>query len=174
MFFFDLFPTIEYDVPLTNITKRFSFLREILLNDDNYVSYALADWDTPEKLALKFYGSEEQSWLILLANRTENPFSCFYRSNYDLIKFCNMKYDIAIYSVHHLIDTDNNPVDEIDTWYYNNKPLALRDKLVYPVTNYDYEYNRNEDAKVIKLLQPYLVPQIENEIRAALTPSNIG
>lgn len=169
MFFFTPFPTIttDNDITLTDITKRFSLLKTILSDDESYQLYSVNEWDTPESIAEKFYGNERYSWLILLANRAEtnNVFSCFYRSDKDMFNHCKKKYGTHLYEITSLKDANTNEtLDELDFYYYYNKPFKLKGRNFIPITHLDSEKQKNEDAKIIKIINPYLIQQVEVEI----------
>lgn len=76
--FFDLFPTIPFDIAqqrnnanydvVTNIFFRLRFIREVLSNASSYYEYIVKDTDTPEILAFNIYGDAEAHWMILMAN----------------------------------------------------------------------------------------------------------
>lgn len=169
MYYFTPFSQIQTEEALlTDITQRFTILDSVLDDEESYISYELKDWDTPETLAKQFYGSDQYSWLILLANRalTNNPFSCQYASYPILLNYCKEKYGIKLYDTVKLKDAKTHlPLDEVDTYYYYNQPLKLKNTFVVPITNYDVEYERNEIAKTIKIIKPTLLFQIESEIK---------
>lgn len=76
--FFDLFPTIPFDIAqqrnnsnfenVTNIFFRLRFIREVISNASSYYEYIIKDSDTPEILAFNIYGDAEAHWIILMAN----------------------------------------------------------------------------------------------------------
>lgn len=82
MAFFNLYPTINYDITgtkptnyqnITNLLFRFGFLQDILDNISAYYEYNITESDTPEILAEKAYGDATAYWIILLANRIHDP-----------------------------------------------------------------------------------------------------
>lgn len=75
--FFDLFPTIPYDIQgkqltnyqnVTNIFFRMRVIREVLSSTSTYYEHLVRDDETPEILADKIYGDPEAHWIILMAN----------------------------------------------------------------------------------------------------------
>ncbi len=172
MFFFTHFPEIAFDDKfLTNITKRFTVLKDILAQDDVMISYEMKDWDTPESIARDVYGADRYSWLVLLTNwaLTDNPFCAFYRSNKEILDFCKEKYGVHLFNTFYLKDGKTNlPLDEVDTFYYFNQPLKLRDKQVIPITLVDFENQRNDQVKTIKLIPSRFLIQIEEELKTLL------
>lgn len=71
------YPVIEYDI---NTYIRDYYFRVVFY--DNYVKnnilhfhlYNLQYGDTPEKLSMEFYGTDEFWYMILLVNNIEDPF----------------------------------------------------------------------------------------------------
>lgn len=176
MFFFEYLNKIitdDYGI-ITNLSERFTIIDKILENPDSHFLYNLKDWDTPENIAKRYYGNEKYSWLLLLTNRalTDNPFSCFYRSSRELFLFCKEKYGIHLYDIAYLKDTDSTRLDEVESFYYFNKPLKLKNRTVIPMTYLDVESEKNESAKVIKIINPEFLTQIESEINDLFVKNN--
>lgn len=81
--FFDLFPTVAYDINakkqlkyynnVTNVFFRLRVIREVLSNSTTYYEHLVKEGDTPEILADKVYGDTEAHWIILLANDILDP-----------------------------------------------------------------------------------------------------
>lgn len=169
MFFFTPFDKIQTDeVLLTDIIQRFTIFDEVLNDPESFVEYELKDWDTPESVSKNFYGSDEYSWVILLANRgvSDNPFSCMYASNNILFDFCKEKYGTKIYDVVALKDSRTGKLlDELDSYYYFNDPTRLKNMFVVPLTYFDIEQEKNENSKIIKIIKPLLLIQLESELK---------
>ena len=172
MFFYTYFPEVLFeDKLILNITKRFTVLKELLSDTDSIIEYEMKDWDTPESIARVVYGHDRYSWLVLLINwaLSDNPFCSFYRSNQELLEFCKEKYGVHLFEISFLKDSKLNiPLDEVDSFYYFNQPLKLRDKQIVPITLIDHESERNEQVKVIRLIPPQFLEQIENELKSIL------
>ena len=80
--FLDKFPNISYDINkngysnydiITDITFRFSFIREVLNNTTAYYEYTIKEDETPEILADRIYKDPQAYWIILYANNIYDP-----------------------------------------------------------------------------------------------------
>jgi hypothetical protein len=73
--YFTNFPIIEYrGKQIRNITNR-SKIRENILSDPYiYLPYTIADGEKPETVAQLYYGSVEDTWIVLLANDMVDPY----------------------------------------------------------------------------------------------------
>lgn len=82
MNFMDKFPKIPYDInkgqysnfdSITDLTFRFSIIKDVLNNIAAYYEYDIREGETPEILADKVYGDPEAYWIILYANDIYDP-----------------------------------------------------------------------------------------------------
>lgn len=80
--FLDKFPKVPYDITrgqytnfdnVTDLTFRFSIIKEVLDNISAYYEYAIKEDETPEILADRVYGNPEAYWIILYANDIYDP-----------------------------------------------------------------------------------------------------
>jgi hypothetical protein len=80
--FFDFFPKIQYDVnygkyPInvtaTDIFFRIGMIKDTLQQISSYYVYEIADGETPEILADKFYDDVGAGWMIIYANNIMDP-----------------------------------------------------------------------------------------------------
>ena len=73
--YFTYFKKIEYqEKEIRDITNR-SKIREDLLSDPFiYLPYTINDGEKPETVAQLYYGSVDDTWLVLLANNITDPY----------------------------------------------------------------------------------------------------
>lgn len=80
--FLDRFPKIPYDINknmfsnyenITDLTFRFSIIKEVLNNISAYYEYTIIEGETPEILADRVYGDPGAYWMILYANEIYDP-----------------------------------------------------------------------------------------------------
>jgi|688.fasta_scaffold00075_87 hypothetical protein len=81
--FFDVFPTIKYDINknriyeqtenVTNIFFRIGILKKVINNLSTYYTYTVEDNETPEIIAEKVYGDTGAGWIILYTNQIFDP-----------------------------------------------------------------------------------------------------
>lgn len=194
--YFRNYPTVEYQVDknsnntvvMRNIMIRSKVLDTILNNDDAFFPFKLRDFDRPDTLADKYYGSSEYYWVVLYSN---NAFDLYYdfpmdRQSFD--RFLVEKYAdqyqpatelffagvsgapgnfddrLILYLsevVHHYLDGDGFTVD-LET--YNADTSSLK----RAVSVYDYEFELNESKREIKLLDDRLLNQIVSEVESSL------
>ena len=183
-FFFDPFPTVEYDVKknnklelLTNVTVRFK-LQEVLNNRVSILyNYSVKDGERPDVIAHKYYGDSSLDWIVLLTNGIINPHFDWPLDSATFNKFIKNKYgsrSVAAAQVHHYekilrsqnVLFDGTIIDEKTVWVdqdtYNTLDPSER-KIVY---SYDFENELNEKKGQIKILDKRYVTQIVNEVDA--------
>lgn len=82
MNFMDKFPKIPYDINksqysnfdnITDLTFRFSIVKDVINNIAAYYEYDIREGETPEILADRVYGDPEAYWIILYANDIYDP-----------------------------------------------------------------------------------------------------
>lgn len=83
MSYFPKFPTVPYTfdttgkntksvVDVTVGLRLFDYMPE--RSSNAYVDYIVQDGETPQHIADRVYGSPNYDWIVLLANRVENPY----------------------------------------------------------------------------------------------------
>jgi hypothetical protein len=75
------------DVEVTDIFKRFKFLEKFKNSIRFYQDYYVQDNESPEHVALKFYGDSHWSWLVLLFNEILDPYYDWPMSDEDIEKW---------------------------------------------------------------------------------------
>lgn len=127
--FLDKFPQIPYDINktgysnydrVTDITFRFSIIKEILNNTTAYYEYVIREGETPEVLADRVYGDPESYWIILYANNIYDP-QYDWPLDYDAFdKYIVSKYGSianAKSQIHHYEKVIAREVENSDTVY---------------------------------------------------------
>lgn len=178
-FYFSNFPTTEYSVngqalEVTNITKRFAFVEDVMKNKYAYYYYDVQDGERPDAVAYKMYENASIDWIILMTNRIVDPYFQWPLSYREFVEFMNKKYgniddartmDKAFYKIvqHSTVLFDGTVVPEkrieIDSYMYNTTVAEDR----YKISVYDYEYELNEKRRHIKIIDKAYVPQILRE-----------
>lgn len=149
--YFDLFPTIEYDIDRTrgsspqtvpNIFFRLRFLREVLNQTSSYLMYRLEEGDTPEILAEKIYNDSGAGWMILYANKimdpqfdwplTDSEFDAYIIAKYGSIE----KAQTAIHSAQKIVTVENLSDSTTHTQTYDLCVKRLTDNR--PDVPFDY------------------------------------
>lgn len=78
--YFLRFPVLPYDIAkdknytyIRNLFRTFRIRPETITNKGAYYSFDIPDWESPESLADKIYGSVHLYWIFFQMNQTINP-----------------------------------------------------------------------------------------------------
>ncbi len=166
MFYFNYFPqVIKNNILLTDITKRYDIFEKILQEEKYFFFIELSQGETIENIAERLYGSPEYSWLILLSTRAEHPAFVNYKTDREMTDFIKQKYGPALFETHHYQRLDGRVLDDVDTLYYKANPHSLTFKDVIKVSFDSFEREENEKRRILKVIRPEFLPQIESEIK---------
>lgn len=138
--------TVNY---ITNIFLRNVIDDEIKNNLSLFDEYDILDGETPEILSFKFYRTPNLHWLILHTNDILDPRFDWPLSTYNLIKYCEGKYD-NINAAHHYINSDG--------YIVNSTEIGAT-----PVSNFVYEEELNEEKRRIKIIKPNYIDAMISE-----------
>lgn len=73
--YFTHFKKIEYQgKQVRDITNRSKIRDDLLADPFIYLPYTIADGEKPETVAQLYYGSVDDTWLVLLANNITDPY----------------------------------------------------------------------------------------------------
>lgn len=73
--YFTNFPTVNYKgKDVRNITNRSKIRDEILSDPFVFLPYTIADGEKPETVAQLYYGTVDDTWLVLFANDMTDPY----------------------------------------------------------------------------------------------------
>lgn len=171
-----------------NIMTRISMKSSIFKNPLSYYQYDIQEGDTPEIVAHKYYGDSYRYWVVLLSNQMLDPQWDWPMSPTQLREYIDTKYaDLGIdpytaIKVRRKVITQQNlstrnvvtqkvqiSKAEYDNLSPSQNTFTFADGQVVVTTtkemvNYnDYELERNENRRSIRLLNKDYVPQIERE-----------
>jgi hypothetical protein len=133
--FLDRFPKISYDITknkysnfenVTDLTFRFSVIKEVLDNTAAYYEYAIREGETPEILADRVYGDPEAYWLILYANNIYDPQYDWPMNTDTFQKFIVGKYgsiEAAQSGIHHYEKIVARQIGGSETVYMDKTPV---------------------------------------------------
>lgn len=179
--FFQDFPKIEYDfwkqgkyITITNTTKRFAPLKEILNKSILYYDYEIGANQRPDTVSHMIYGSVDYEWILFMFNEIFDPYYQWPLSYNEFKSYLEVKYgsveaSTQLIKEYRYITTPYQKLDDgtiiqerslvIDQSYYSTLPDYER-KIIYA---YDYEVEKNNSRSRIKLLDPVYLPQINAE-----------
>ena len=182
--FFQHYPQIDYNITGTappkfktaiNIMMR-AKIRNVISNDIvQYFPYSIPEAERPDNTSFKIYGDVKYTWLIFLINDIHDPIYEWPLATRDLVNFIKDKYgtiNAAKTEIHHYEQivrtrveatgtTDAIPVAkiEVDVTTYNALNAEDRD-IVY---SYNWELDRNESKRNIKLIDAMYVGDVMSE-----------
>lgn len=160
MKYFQYYPTIQYgDTVISDFFKRFVISDTVLENTAYYEWYPVQDGETPESISLKFYGSSNYTWIVLLANGIQNPYYDWVLTDSDLFTFVQRKYGVGHENDVHHYEAYNDTELENGTW------VAFNFVNKKTVTNLDHETTQNEKKRLIKIVLPSVIGSVETALK---------
>lgn len=140
-------PKVQYNADLiTDITHNITI--EWTEGNVLFVNYTIQDGDTAENIAYRLWTDSSLSWILCFVNGIIDPFFDWPLRSDELLEFTKNKYGSDnIYATHHY---------ERDGYVVNGSPS---DKTVTAVSNFDYEFKKNEEKRDILLPTESFVQQ---------------
>lgn len=149
------FTQSDFGSPITmsDILVRTQPTKKYLATSTILTPYVVSDGDTPENVSYKFYGTPLYHWIILIINEITDPREEWPLSERQLTDMITLKYPDNLSSdVYEWRDTTTGYVVD-----YNAGLAASGD--IYSVSIYEYETEKNESKRNIKLLEPVYIQQ---------------
>ena len=166
--YFNLFPTIKYDVTGdgTKTTIK-DFLLRVKVRDyvkNNrawFAKYIVEQDETPEMVAFKIYGQAQYHWVVLLFNQITNPYYDWPLKVRDFYAFINDKYTNPTAVHHYEISQESG-----DT----NIKIKVESTVVgaAEVTNLEYEEAIQKTKREIRILKPSYLGQFRTEFETLI------
>ena len=166
--YFDLFPTIEYDVTgdgtkttIKDLLLRVKVRDYVKNNRSWFAKYIVEQDETPEMVAFKIYGQAQYHWVVLLFNQITNPYYDWPLKQRDFYTFINNKYANPS-AVHHY---------EISQESGNTKVKIKVESTVAgaaEVTNLEYEEAIQKTKREIRILKPSYLGQFRTEFETLI------
>lgn len=130
---------------VTNILRHVDIQTEIIGDPDNLSSYTIQGGDTPEIVSQKIYGTPNDHWLLLLANRIMNPMYEWALHGEAFEKHLAEKYgDVIVFLA-----------DETDPTLPCSIPIVRGDTVFVSDTSVDGYGNRSYDPVNTALVVSY-------------------
>ena len=181
--YFKNFPTIPYDSTGTgqtkdvkNLLRRVAVRTKIKTNTFFYDTYDIKNGESPESIADKLYDDPELHWVVLLVNDITDRYHQWPMTYAQLLQFVNDKYDDPN-GVHHyeIPQASGDTTKTIEV--YANEALHANDVSYYPnatiITNIEYEENKQDELRKIRLLDPRFIGQFVEEYENLMKESII-
>ena len=182
--FFQHYPQINYDIsgarPIKtktaiNIMVKAKIKNMLTNSIVNYFPYSIPEAERPDITSFKVYGNVKYTWLIFLINDIQDPIFDWPLNSREFGNFIKDKYGTlndAQTTVHHYEQIIRTRVEatgtteaipektiEVDETSYDALDAADR-KIIYC---YDWEVDRNEAKRDIKLIDRKYVADILSE-----------
>ena len=142
--YFKSHPKMTYNnKECVNIFHKNVFINIIEDEYQYYEMHTLMEGETPETVALKYYGDMSLHWIVILLNSIINIKKDWPLDSSEMDEYILKKYPGSSYhDVHHYIDSDGDVVDDEDG---------------FPVSNLENALNINEAKRNIKIVKPEYV-----------------
>ena len=160
--FFENFPIIAYDSvgngeykAVTDLLRRVAIRSKVRSNVLVFDTYDVKQGETPEMLADKLYNDPELHWVILLINDITDRYHQWPMNNNQFLTYLNDKYSYVDATHHYEISQvsgDTTIKINIGTDNTEHSGASI-------VTNREYEEERQDELRKIRLLNPiYIEP----------------
>tara|TARA_Y100001963_G_scaffold157434_1_gene253650 strand:- start:1666 stop:2193 length:528 start_codon:yes stop_codon:yes gene_type:complete len=172
--YFDKFPLFVYDgrgdgelTVVTNLLKRVAMRTKVRAETLLFDTYDVKEGESPESIAFKLYGDTEYQWIVLLFNNITDRYHQWPLTTPQFLQFVNDKYDNPNDTHHYEINqTSGDTTVKINIGTDNTDfPSAT------PITNIEYEQERQDEIRQIRLLDPTYVEQVTDEFEKLIKQS---
>jgi hypothetical protein len=177
MTYFSNYPLIRYNNKISlNLLLRAKIISDVLDRYQVYYPYVIKDSETADFLAYKFYRDPELDWVIYYSNNMIDPIHEWPMSTNDLERFIEKKYNKRSFETKNDIlhyeytGLDSETPEDIARKRYTMAAvtysfLSTEERSGWtPVYVYDYEFNKNESKRNIRLLDSSYISQIKSEL----------
>ena len=179
--YFSNFPLINYkDSATRNIILKAQFFRNVINNAGAFYTYVVRDGERADTIAFDYYGHSDYAWIVYFSNDIVDPYFEWPMDTFQLTEFTIKKYGSIPAAmakiVHYVYDPSVNPSDpeyeynlsyilDIDTYAYRAaNDGSFQANLWIAKSAYDYELEKNDDLRNIKLIDSSYLNQINREI----------
>ena len=179
--YFSNFPLINYNDSATrNIILKAQFFKQVIDSVGAFYTYVVRDGERPDSIAYDYYGHSDYSWIVYFSNSIVDPYFEWPMDSFQFQEFIIKKYGSIPAAMEEIVYyVYNDAVDPTDPEYEYNLSYKM-DTVTYnyKVANdqsfqvnrwieknaYDYELEKNDDNRNIKLLDSAYLGQINREI----------
>ena len=169
--YFSLFPTIFYDAVgnsdpkvVTHLLKRVAVHSKASETVALFDTYDVRNGETPEMIAHKYYDDAEYHWVILLVNNITDRYHQWPMNTRQFLAHLAERYD-NVDAVHHYeinqVSGNTNVKINIGTSNVDTDGNTIADATL--VTNREYEEEKQDVLRKIRLLDPEYLEQFVEE-----------
>jgi len=165
------FPLIVYDSVgdgkyknVKNLMRRVAFRSKVKTNTMMFDTYDVKEGETPESIADKLYDDSELHWIVLMVNDITDRYHQWPKNQNQFLAHINDKYS-NISGTHHyeISQTSGDTTIKINIGTDNtDHPTATL------ITNYEYEQERQDASRKIRLLSPEYVSDFVEEFKSIM------
>ena len=188
--YFSLVPNIAYDekpikfpfsesdyVIAKNFFRRYKINDDIFSNVVYFKKYSIVDGERPDTVANKAYGDPFYDWVLLMTNNLVNAQFDWPKTNYQLYKELEAKFDNPYGTIHHYetYEIGQYPAGlVVDEAFYNgqqklniNGSVQLKNgnEICRPVTIAEWYTSENEKKREIFLLKPQYLESFVDDFK---------
>lgn len=187
----ELLPIIEYNgEKIKDISRRFVIKWIQSRHSKPYwFEHRMEGWKSIENVAYDFYGSCNYIWAIMVANNIIHPIHDWLKKEEEVIRLAEQKYGAEFLNYpHHYEYNDMKYTTRLKTLVDARKtkakygyaiPQDVYDAVleqhvnsvneiyagdIKVVTNIQYEIEQNEKKRIIKVIYPSIISDIESEM----------
>ena len=172
--YFNAFPEIIYDgegngefTIVTNLLKRVALREKVRTNTLLYDTYDVKEGESPESLAHRLYGSTEYHWVVMYVNNIVDRYHDWPMTTPQFLDYVNEKYS-NVSGIHHYEITQSSGSTKVKINIGDDNtdyPSAT------PITNLEFEQERQDKLRQIRFLDPSYLTQFVNEYVALMNES---
>ena len=164
--YFESFPLIPYDSVgdgnyklVTNLLKRVALRSKVKINASLFDTYDVKEGQTPEEIANKLYGDPNLHWIVMYVNNVTDRYHQWPMTTPQFLSFINEKYSDPD-GLHHyeITQTSGDTTVKIDIGADNTDHSGAT-----AITNREFEEERQDTLRKIRLLDPAYVDQFVEE-----------
>ena len=169
--YFAQFPLNVYDSVgdesykiVTHLLKRVAVRAKVKVNTLFFDTYDVKEGETPEMIADKLYDDPELHWIVLMVNDITDRYHQWPMNQNQFLAYIDDKYS-NISGIHHyeINQTSGDTTVKINIGTDNTDyPTATL------ITNYEYEQERQDTLRKIRLLSPEYVTDFVSEFKSIM------
>ena len=176
--YFESFPTIFYDAngdgtfkDVKNLLRRVGLRTLVKSNVLLFDTYEVKEGETPEMIAHKLYGDSNLHWIILMINEVTDRYHQWPMTVPQFLDFINDKYDNPD-GIHHYETTQTSGDTKVKIEVFNEVDDDAYTGLT-PITNREYEEDRQDKLRSIRLIDPKFIGQFDAEFQTLMKETAI-
>ena len=176
--YFESFHTLFYDAngdgtfkDVKNLLRRVGLRTLVKSNVLLFDTYEVKEGETPEMIAHKLYGDSNLHWIILMINEVTDRYHQWPMTVPQVLDFINDKYDNPD-GIHHYETTQTSGDTKVKIEVFNEVDDDAYTGLT-PITNREYEEDRQDKLRSIRLIDPKFIGQFVAEFQTLMKETAI-